>query len=159
MAKQERPIGTCDGCGDEREIIEVKNHWCDDCRKAVSRYLQLHPEEDPVTFLEARRRAARQRPFDRHSAMVDKAKNRLLTAHGHLIKAMTMASLSTQQTRAVKRVFQPNFEPIKGLRARQRHDWETFWKLPQKGTKPTEQQALAGKAGSMRTAGEEVQVD
>jgi hypothetical protein len=46
-----------------------------------------------------------------------------------------------------------------GVWAMERYGRETFWKLPQQGAKPTEQQALAGKAGSMRTAGEEVQVD
>lgn len=34
-----------------------------------------------------------------------------------------------------------------GLWARERHGRESFWKLPQQGAKPTEQQALAGKAG------------
>ena len=44
---QKRPLGTCAGCGRQRPIIDVKNRWCDACRKKVAR----HPGEEPVSIL------------------------------------------------------------------------------------------------------------
>ncbi len=31
MTTQRRPIAICDGCGEQREIVDVRSNWCDAC--------------------------------------------------------------------------------------------------------------------------------
>jgi hypothetical protein len=98
---QKGSIGVCSGCGRKRPIINVKNQWCDACRKKVSR----HHGEDPLAVLGARGR------WDPHFASrgkLFKIDRRL----NDLIAALADIGVPEEAFLDIRRIVEPFLAPI-----------------------------------------------
>jgi hypothetical protein len=98
---QKRPIGVCAGCGRKRPIIDVKNQWCDACRKKVAR----HPGEEPLAVL-----GARGRP-DPHLARRGKL-FKIDATMKKLIAALADIGVSEEPILSIRRIVEPFLAPI-----------------------------------------------
>jgi len=111
MESQKRPVAECSGCHREREIIDVKNNWCDSCRKKVAR----HPGEDPLAVLEARAGVDRHLASRRKLFAIDARLKSLIAALGDI-------GVSQEAILDIRRIVEPFLEPIAvqlGLERRQ----------------------------------------
>jgi hypothetical protein len=98
---QKRPLAICSGCGRQRPIIDVKNRWCDACRKKVAR----HPGEDPLAVL-----GARGKP-DPHLAPRGKL-FKIDAKLKSLIAALADIGVSEEVILDIRRIVEPFLAPI-----------------------------------------------
>ena len=98
---QKRTLGICSGCGRQRPIIDIKNRWCDACRKRVAR----HSSEDPLAVLRARGRSDPQ--FASHGKLfkIDATMKRL-------IAALADIGVSDGVIIEIRRIVEPFLAPI-----------------------------------------------
>lgn len=98
---QKRTLGICSGCGRQRPIIDVKNRWCDACRKKVAR----HSGEDPLAALRARGRS------DPHFASHGKL-FKIDATMKKLIVALADIGVSDEVILDIRRIVEPFLAPI-----------------------------------------------